>query len=344
MSNEQILSKEEVHALMQGVESGQVDTSNEYRLHDGVVRPVDFAARELIVGGRMPGLEAIGSRFVQNLHESLFTLLRRSVEISFLGIRVLKFEEYAQSLAGPTSMNPLRMPPLRGTGLFVADARLVSALVEKYFGGDARFRTSIEERSFTPLEARVIQLTLERAADGLKEAWLPVMPVEIEFTGAAVDLQFAGVMDASEVVAVMSFGIDIDGSGGELHLALPYQMLEPIRERLDAGVQGDRAERDERWVQCIREEMQHADVEVHATLVETTLSLAHLLALKPGDVIPVNLPEAVVLRAENVPVFRARVGVCDGVNAVQIVGPVLPADRRPRAANHRQTPATSNQP
>ncbi len=43
------------------------------------------------------------------------------------------------------------------------------------------------------------------------------------------------------------FSIDIDGAGGDLHVTMPYSMIEPLREILDSGVQSDRVEQDDRW-------------------------------------------------------------------------------------------------
>ena len=39
--------------------------------------------------------------------------------------------------------------------------------------------------------------------------------------------------------------VELDGGGGDIHVTLPYSMLEPIRELLDAGIQSDRNDRDE---------------------------------------------------------------------------------------------------
>ena len=51
MANDDILSQEEIDALIHGVEQGQVDTKDEYRLHDNVAREVDLTAHERIVRG-----------------------------------------------------------------------------------------------------------------------------------------------------------------------------------------------------------------------------------------------------------------------------------------------------
>ncbi len=322
MADNDILSQEEIDELLHGVASGEVDVEDEYRLRDGVARVVDLTAHERIVRGRMPTLEMIGNRFSRHLRASLFGLIRRAVEVSFQGVKLCKFSEYVHTLHVPTSLNMVHMRPLRGTALFVIDARLVFSIVDNYFGGGGRFHPRVEGRDFTLMENRVIQLTLERIFADLKEAWSPVMQVEFEYLSSDINPQFANIVSPTEIVVVSAFKLDLDGSGGEIHVTLPYSMIEPIRELLDAGLQSDRTGRDERWTASIREEMGFAKVEVHATLVETTMRLSDLLRIEAGDVIPIELPPFVTLCAEGVPLFRCRVGVSNGINAVQILEPV----------------------
>ncbi len=318
MTAKDILSQDEIDALLHGVESGDVDTDDEYRLHDGVPRQVDLTAHERIVRGRMPTLEMIGNRFSRNLRVSLFNLLRRAVDVSFQGVRLTKFGEYVTTLALPTSLNMVRVPPLRGTGLFVIDAKLVFALVENFFGGDGRFYTRIEGREFTAMENRIIQLTLQRAFEDMQDAWAPVMPVEFDYTSSEVNPQFANIVSPTEVVVVSSFMLDIDGIGGEMHLTLPYAMIEPIRDLLDAGLQSDRSDLDNRWSKSIRAEMDQAELEVSASLVEIEVGLRRLLQLKVGDILPVELPELVCVHAEGIPMFEGKFGTSNGYNAIQV--------------------------
>jgi flagellar motor switch protein FliM len=99
---------------------------------------------------------------------------------------------------------------------------------------------------------------------------------------------------------------------------MPYSMIEPMRELLDAGIQSDRSDVDERWIRALRDEVKAAEVELSSTLAETTLSLADVMRLKPGDIIPVDLPEQILLRAEGIPVLRGKFGVSEGHNAIKV--------------------------
>jgi flagellar motor switch protein FliM len=107
-------------------------------------------------------------------------------------------------------------------------------------------------------------------------------------------------------------------------------MVEPIRVLLDAGVQSDRVERDERWLQSLHQEVLDAEVELSSLLLETDLHIGDFLKLRPGDVIPVNLPELCTVFAEDVPIFRGQLGRTGGHKAVRFQ---TPAGRRETRAS-----------
>jgi len=129
----------------------------------------------------------------------------------------------------------------------------------------------------------------------------------------------ANIVSPSEVVVVSTFHIELDGGGGDFHMTIPYSMIEPIREVLDAGVQSDIDDIDERWTQSLREDIMDARVPVHGTLVEREITLREVADLKAGDVIPVDMPEEFILEANGIPVFRGKMGISNENLAVKII-------------------------
>jgi len=109
---------------------------------------------------------------------------------------------------------------------------------------------------------------------------------------------------------------------------MPYAMVEPIRTLLDAGVQSDRVDRDDRWAEFLQEEVLDAEVCLSSLLLETRLSIGEFLHLRPGDVIPIQLPELATVFAEDVPVFRGHYGQSNGCNAVRFQAQAGRRDRR----------------
>jgi flagellar motor switch protein FliM len=317
MSSNDLLSQDEIDALLHGVGSGDIDTDGD-ELGDGEANAYDFNSQDRIVRGRLPTLEMINERFARHFRISLFNMLRRSAEIAVGGVQMLKFGEYVHSLFVPTSLNLVKLQPLRGTGLFVIDPKLVFIVVDNFFGGSGR-HAKIEGRDFTPTENRVIMMLLKQAFADLQEAWLPVMPIEFEYLNSEVNPQFANIVSPTEVVVITTFHIELEGGGGEMHVTLPYSMIEPIRDQLDAGVQSDRSDVDERWAISLREEMKEARVQMSSVLAKTQLTLRQVMDFEPGDVISFELPETVPLYVEGLPMFRGKFGVSRGNKAVKVV-------------------------
>lgn len=287
MAVQDLLSQDEIDALLHGVDDGLVQT--ESAADPGSIKSYDLTSQDRIVRGRMPTLEMINERFARYTRISMFNLLRRSADVAVGGVQVMKFGEYIHSLYVPTSLNLVKIKPLRGTSLFILDAKLVFKLVDNFFGGDGR-HAKIEGREFTPTELRVVRMVLDQCFVDLKEAWQAIMPVNFEYINSEVNPAMANIVGPSEAVVVSTFHIELDGGGGDLHVTMPYSMIEPVREMLDAGFQSDLDDQDERWVKALREDVLDVSVPVTATVARRQLKLRDILHMQPGDVIPVELP------------------------------------------------------
>lgn len=292
-----LLSQDEIDALLHGVDG--VDDEEE-ELDSSTASSFDFSSQDRIVRGRMPTLELINERFARHMRISLFNMLRKTAEVSINGVQMMKFGEYQNTLYVPTSLNMVRFRPLKGTALVTMEARLVFILVENFFGGDGRYHARIEGREFTPTERRVIQLLLKIVFADYKEAWSPVMGVEFEYLDSEVNPSMANIVSPTEVIVVCSFHIEVDGGGGDFHMVMPYSMVEPIRELLDAGVQSDKMETDVRWSSALRDEIMDVPINFRVNLLEQDIALRDLMDLQVGDIIPIKMPEHAIIDRKSV--------------------------------------------
>ncbi len=318
MAGADILSQDEIDALLNGVDGGDVETQVEEEVDDGSAKGYDFNSQDRIVRGRLPTLEMINERFARNFRVSLFNILRRSPEIVVEGIEMMKFGEYIHTLFMPSNMNMVKMNPLRGTTLFVLNPKLVYSLVDNFFGGAGRFHTKIEGREFSATEMRIVMNVLDQIFIDMGEAWKPVMEIDYQYINSEVNPQFANVVSPSEVMIISNFHVDLDGDGGSLQIAMPYSTIEPIREMLDAGIQSDASDTDERWMISLREELYTAPLELSSTLTSRHISLRDVLAMQEGDIVPVDIPDHVIATVEGVPVLKARFGESRGNCALKV--------------------------
>lgn len=316
--SDDILSQEEVDALLKGV-TGEPDVSEEAGAGDaGGIHSYNLASQDRIVRGRMPTMEVINERFARNFRIGLFNFTRRTAEISVGPVKLQKYTEFVRNLVVPTNLNLMHVKPLRGTALLIFDPNLVFLVIDNLFGGDGRYHTRVEGRDFTQTEQRIIRSLLGVATEELEKAWAPVHPIKFEYIRSEMNTQFANIATPSEVVVVTTFSIEIGPVGGDFHVCMPYAMIEPIRDQLYEDMHGDRMEVDERWVHFLSNQVQSTEIKLVANLTEAELTVRELLEMKVGDIISLDIPDSVTAHVEGVPVLECGYGVHNGQYALKV--------------------------
>lgn len=311
------LSQDEVDALLKGVtgESDEPESTDEGG--DGI-RVYNLGTQERIVRGRMPTLELINERFARYLRIGLFNYMHRTTEISVGPIRVQKYSEFIRNLVVPTNLNLVAAKPLRGTSLFVFDPNLVFLVVDNMFGGDGRFHTRVEGRDFTPTEQRIIRGLLNVVFTEYSRSWKPVYDISFEYIRSEMNSQFANIATPSEIVISTTFSLEFGGTAADMHICFPYSMVEPIRDLLYSSMQSDQLSSDQRWIVMLRKQLKDAEVEIAAQLASTTVTLGQILKMKTGDIIPISIPDKIVVNVDNIPLMECRYGQQSGQYALKI--------------------------
>ncbi len=315
--NQQILSQDEVDALLQGI-TGESQKLEPEEQQTGGIRNYDLASQERIVRGRMPTMEIINERFARNIRVGLFNLIRRSPEVAIGGIKVQKFSAFLREIVVPTNFNIVSVKPLRGSGLVVCDPSVVFAAIDALFGGAGKFHTRIEGRDFSPTELRVILRLVEVITDEYRKAWHGIYPLSLEYQRSEMQPQFANIATPSEIVVSTSFTLEIGETTGSIYICIPYSTLEPIRDSLYSAMVGDSAEPDRRWVNLMKNQIQSAEVELVAELAHANATVEQLVAFKPGDFIELDLDPVIEAKVDGVPVFACHYGTSNGHYSIKI--------------------------
>jgi flagellar motor switch protein FliM len=315
--NQQILSQDEVDALLQGITGESQKLEQEEVQTDGV-REYNLASQERIVRGRMPTMEIINERFARNVRLGIFNFIRKSPEIAIGPIRVQKYSAFLREIVVPTNFNIMSVRPLRGSGLIVCDPTLVFAVIDALFGGNGKFHTRIEGRDFSPTEQRIIARLVEVITIEYRKAWHGIYPLELEYQRSEMQPQFANIATPSEIVVSTSFTLEIGDTSGTIHFCIPYSTLEPIRDVLYSTIQGDSNEPDRRWINLLKQQIQSADVELVAELATAPATVEQLLAFKPGDFIELDLQPAIQAKVAGVPILECHYGTSNGRYALKI--------------------------
>ena len=316
--SQQILSQNEVDALLQGITGESQSLEQEQTAAGRGPQLYDLANQERIVRGRMPTMEVVNERFARNLRVGLFNLIRKSPEVSIGGIKVQKYSAFLREIVVPTNFNIVSVKPLRGSALIVCDPNLVFAVIDALFGGAGKYHTRIEGREFSPTELRVILRLVQTIMTEYAKAWNGIYTLELEYQRSEMQPQFANVASPSEMVVTTSFMLEIGDASGTVSLCFPYSTLEPIRDVLYSTSQGDAGEPDRRWVQVLKNEIQSAEVELVATLATAPATVEQLLSFKPGDFVELDLEPLIQARIDGVPVFDCHYGTSNKHYAIKI--------------------------
>jgi flagellar motor switch protein FliM len=145
-----------------------------------------------------------------------------------------------------------------------------------------------------------------------------VYPLEFEYVRSEMNTQFANIATPSEVIVSITFTIELSGNTAEMHLCLPYSMVEPIRDILYSTMHSEQASSDKRWTGTLVKQLQTAEVELVVNLGNANVTLRDIIEMKVGDVIPITVPENVIASVAGVPVLDCRYGVQNGLYALKI--------------------------
>lgn len=315
--NEQILTQDEVDALLQGI-SGESDSLAPEAADDSGVRRYDLVSQDRIVRERMPTLDIVAERFAKNIRAGLFGFIRKSPEVSIGPMHVHKYSAFLREIAVPTNFNIVSIKPLRGLGLVVCDPPLVFAVIDTLFGGAGKYPTRIEGRDFSATEQKIIRRLLDVIMADYKRAWDGIYPLELEYVRSEMQPQFANVATASEMVVSTSFTLEIGEASGSIHFCIPYSTFEPIRDVLYSTMQGGSNAPDQRWINLMTQQIQSAEVELVAELAQAPATVEQLLALKAGDFIELDLRQAIQAKVAGVPVLDCHYGTSNGKYALKV--------------------------
>ena len=319
MSQDDLLSQEEIDALLKGVSGEEEAAPSDSKGSDARIRPYDPATQHRVIRERLHALDIINERFARHFRMSLFNLLRRSADITVDTVRFQSYSEFSRNVPVPTNLNLVALKPLRGSALVVFPPSLVFMVVDNLFGGDGRFLTKSEGREFTHTEQRIIRRLLKLALDAYQEAWRSVYPLEVEFLRSEMQVKFANITNSpNEIVVNSTFHLEVGNLNSDFQICMPYSMIEPLREQLSGPLTDSHPEEERQWGQRMAGEIKRSHVELIADFVEIPSSIGRVMSLEVGDVLPIELPEIVTASVDGVPVMRCEYGSQHGQRALRV--------------------------
>ena len=324
----QVLSQDEVDALLNAVNDGDADDlldeggaggfgADE---EDDNIQTYDLTNQDRVIRGRMPILEIIYERFIRSFRVSLSNSLRKISTISMISTDLLKFGEFVNTLPIPSCMCIMRFNELRGPALLVFESKLAYAIIDSYFGGTDRPFTKIEGKEFTQIELSFMKKVMDMAISDLEESWAPVHRIDAQYLRTEINPQFVGVVPPSDVIIATTLEVEFESASGTIMIVVPYSTIEPIKQKLSSSFQTDNDMADSIWTQAMNEHIKDARATLVVKLGEAEMTVGDLVTLEKGDIIPLNQEASgeVTLAVEGVEKMKCLIGVHKGNRAVQV--------------------------
>jgi flagellar motor switch protein FliM len=319
----QILSQDEVNALLGAVAEGAVPAGDGPAGPSGAIRTLDLTKQERNARG-LPGLELVAERFAHGLRATCGEWFGSLPVVTVRALELVRTDGFLGGLTGPVVLEVFRLTPLRGHGLLIVPSPLLAALLQLFFGGNPARPTTLPDRERSAIELRVLERVAGRLLHDFQEAWAPIEPLACTLVRTETNPLRAAIAGAQDLL--LQIDVQVEIPGGEVTLVtivVPNAALDPLQARLAAGPtesETDGPVSDPAWTARLRRALVEAEVEVSAELGTQEVPLRRVLAFKPGDVIALGTGRdgPVVVRVEGHERFIGAPGVSGGNNAVRV--------------------------
>jgi flagellar motor switch protein FliM len=310
------LSGEEVAALMEELTDVGGDIGVDAAA-SGEVRPFALGQEAFRPMARLAGLERMGERLARRFRAMIEPYARTKVQVTADPIENRRFEDWRADLPDFTSLSLYRLRPLKGGMLIVLEPTFVANLVNSFYGGNGAGIVS-KVGEFTASEERLLGRLTESMIDILVELWAEVVPLAPTLASRETNAAYASLVRPDEAVVVQRFTV-VPGAGRPTVISILYPLatLRPIEAELASKVHDD-SEGDSEWRMRLSAALENVRLPVRSVLARPELSVAQLMALKPGDVIPVTLSPTVPLLVGQKHLAEGSIGEQDGRAALMI--------------------------
>lgn len=264
-----------------------------------------------------PGLEPVVERIGQGLRNQWSSLVGAPLALLPLERRQQRFEQWRAGLpAGQVALH-CRLGHSRLAAIVLMPVTLVIGLVDLFYGGDGSAHAA--RAQLTAAERRLAERISQEAGRVFAAAWRPI--AEIGMDGATVEAHPGRltVFRADEPVRVQPFELAHPTLGShaiEILFAVSQLSTFPALAVVPGDPEPGGIDPDARD-RMIAALMQVC-LPVRSVFVRPEMPIARLLALRPGDVIPISLPQHIPLTVAGRLFAHGTLGEADGRAAIRI--------------------------
>jgi flagellar motor switch protein FliM len=292
------------------------DTDRRGRSRDAAHAPA-LGGANLNPFGDLHTLQHLSARLARSLRGVFEPLLRHEVRIWAEPLVVQRFADYrSERPDGLTGWVPLAMNPGAGQAVMVVDGKFALELLDIFFGGTGGTPTDVPSEFSPAAEALLVRMAAMVSVP-MTAAWEPL--AKVSFAPGRVEANAAMVtgVDGDDPMVVTRFGIGKGhGKPAFIDIVYPVSALKPYTPTLTGKVLG--AAPDPAWQNGLARAAMTVTFPVRSVLAEPVITLARLMELKEGDVIPISISADVPVMVANDRLGTGTVGTSNGRAAIKL--------------------------
>lgn len=310
------LSSDEVAALMD--ELSDISFDEPTTSQDSSVLPFTLGQKKERPTADLALIERMNERLGRRMRDMIEPIAQARAQVEAHPLETRRFDEWQRNQPDFMSLSLFRIRPTKGTLMISIEPAFISNMVDAFYGGTSGGIAS-KSGEFTPSEERLLNRLTKGITDILVRSWGEFYPLHFEPVAHETNPIFANMMRGDEGVVVQKFTIKPGITRStRVEILYPLSMLQPIEDDLTSRIHRDSESDSSEWRGKLAAALENISLPVRSVLARPEMTVAQLLALKPGDVIPINLSSTVPLLVGNHRFAEGTIGEQEGRAAMMI--------------------------
>ena len=319
---DEVLSQSEIDKLLSAMADG-TGSAEEVKAEEEQkkIKTYDFKRPDKFSKDQIRTLFMLHESFSRMLNTYLSTHLRTLVNVEVASVEQLTYQEFVQSLANPSVISILAVPPLKGNIIMEVNTEIAFAFIDRVFGGEGK--TNMKPRVLTEIEEVVVKRFIDTAMRNLKEAWSNVVDFTPSLEATESNPQFTQIVPPSDMVVIVTIQMKVGDVEGMMNICIPYLVLEPVMSKLTTTfwvASSVTKDDDPKQVEILQKKLERTKVPLVVQLGEINITINEFLTLGFGDVLQMDtkVDDNLVCLVGHRPKFHCRPGTSGKKMAVQI--------------------------
>ena len=269
--------------------------------------------------GDLHSVQHLSARLAKSLKGSFEPLVGDGVRCWAEPLSVQRFGDYrAERPQGLTAWLALAMAPGRGRALIVIDGKFGFEMLDRFFGGEGEAPQPLPAEFTGSAETLLTRLS-STIAQQLAPAWEWLARIDFAPAQVFAPLSTVPEVDAGEAMVVTRLGVAAGEAKPQwVDILYPVSALKPYTPSLTAKVIGGEPEPEPEWRNGLTRAAMALRLPVRSVLAEPVVPLSTLMALKPGDVIPISFGPDVPVMVARRKIGSGTVGTANGQAAIRL--------------------------